>query len=268
MPAIDLARLKTQAALLSDQFGDPEAFLRALTELLEFYTNHTMRASLVARRLSLPTYHTPAPVLRQVERELTPLADTRPLEGGALVTSLWKSGSLETRLLAARLLGMIPPAQAISALTRLPDWLAQSTDKAVRQALLTDAFARLRSENADALFLLLEEWLKSPRSSFQVWGMQALIPLLHDPDFENLPAVFRILRPAIGMAGPATQTDLQACLAALSRVSMTETVVFLRAVLQESPSAMMLRTLRRILPALPPELQSGLREAFRTAEGR
>jgi hypothetical protein len=64
------------------------------------------------------------------------------------------------------------------------------------------------------------------------------------------------------------QTDLQVCLAALARVSMTETVVFMRAILQENPDAMMLRTLRRILPALPTELQSDLRDAFRTVEVR
>jgi hypothetical protein len=241
--------------------------MRALNELLEFYTNRTMRASQVVRRLSLPTYHTPVPVLRQVERELAPLADARPLEAVTLVRVLWESGSLETRLLAARLLGMIPPVQAILALTRLPEWLTQSTDKVIRQALLTDAFARLRRENPIAFFLLLEDWLKSPRSSWQVWGLQALIPLLDDPDFENLPAVFRILRPAIESAGPSMQIDLQACLTALARVSMTETVLFLRAVLQAKPNAVMLRTLRRILPSLPPELQTGLREAFRSAEG-
>jgi hypothetical protein len=268
MPAINLAHLKTQAAQLADQFGEPETFLRALNELLEYYTNRTMRASQVARRLSLPTHRTPVPVMRQIERELTPLADARPFEGVILVNVLWESGSLETRLLAARLLGMIPPAQAIPALTRLPEWLAQSTDKLIRQALLTDSFARLRQENPAAFFLLLEDWLKSPRSSWQVWGLHALIPLLDDPDFENLPAVFRILRPAIESAGPSMQTDLQVCLAALARVSMTETVVFMRAILQENPDAMMLRTLRRILPALPTELQSDLRDAFRTAEVR
>jgi len=264
MPAINLARLKTQAARLVDNFSNPMAFLHELHEMLELYTNHTLRASQVVKRLSLPTYHTPMPVLRQIERELAPLANQLPAKGVTLAVELWKDGSLESRLLAARLLGSIPPAEAIPALTRLPEWLAQSTDKEIREALLTDALARLRRENPETLFLILENWLKTPRSAvLQIWGLQALVPILRDSHFENLPAVYRILRPAVRDAGPATQMELQACLAALEQVSPTETIVFLRGILNDSPTPMLLRTMRRILPGFSPELQSALREILR-----
>ncbi len=264
MPAIDLARLKLQAARLAENFSNPPAFLRELHEVLEYYTNHTMRASLMAQKLSLPTYHTPAPVLRQIERELAPLAEQLPLKGVILANELWKDGSLESRLLAARLTGMLPPAEAMPILGRLSDWLAHSTDKEIRRALLTDAFARVRNENPEAFFILLEEWLKSPRSAWQVWGLQALLPLLESPDFENLPAVFRILRPAVLAAGPATQLDLQACLNALARLSVTETFFYLREILTGKPPALFIQTLRRMLPALPEELQANLRESLRS----
>ena len=264
MPAIDLSRLKTQAARLSEHFGQPEAFLRELHELLDHYTNRTMRPAQIAQRLALPTYRTPRPVLRQIEAELAPLAEARPREATVLLYALWEAGYLETRLLAARLLGMIPPAAAMPAFGRLPDWLKVSTDREVRQALLTDALGRVRRENADIFLTLLEEWLRSPLSGFQVWGLRALVPVL-EADFENLPAVFRILRPAIEAAGPSTQVELQACLSALSRVSPTETLYFLGEVLRESPHPMMVRTLRRVLPGLPPDLQAGLREMLRQA---
>ena len=180
-----------------------------------------------------------------------------------LVYALWNAGSLETRLLAARLLGNIPPAEAVAALAHLPDWLAVSTDKVIRQVLLEDAFARLRRDNAEVFFLLLEDWLKSPRATWQMWGLQALIPLLQDPNFENLPAVFRILRPTIQSAGPVTQLDLRACLEALERLSLSETTAFLREVIHDNPKPMMLRIMRRILPGLSQELQEALRESLR-----
>jgi hypothetical protein len=201
--------------------------------------------------------------LRQIQDELVPLAGTHPIEALALTDALWKAGSLETRLLAAYLLGSIPLAQAIPALTRLPDWFAQSTDKEIRKALLTDAFARLRRENPEALFILLEDWLKSPRFSLQLLGLRALIPMLTDPHFENLPAVFRILKPTVRSAGPVTQLELQACLATLGQVSLTETLAFLREIIGDNPPPLMLRTFRRILAGLSPELQSGLREMLR-----
>jgi hypothetical protein len=262
MPAIDLSRLKLHAALVADNFSNHMAFLRELHEMLEHYTNRTMRASLVARRLSLPTYHTPPPVLRQIERELVPLADSLPVKGALLASELWKDGSFESRLLAARLVGMLPPAEAIPLLSRLPDWLAQTTDKEISQALLTDSFSRVRKENPEAFFILLEEWLKSPRSAWQIWGMHALIPLIKDPDFKNLPAVFRILRPAVQAAGPSTQLELQACLSALEIVSLTETSMYLRDLLSHNPSQTLLRTLRRMLPAFSIELQTSLRDTL------
>ncbi len=263
MPAIDLARLKIQVAQLVANFNQPEHFVHVLQELLDFYTNRTIRSAQVAQRMLLPTYRTPRPVMRQIEMELKPIADAHPLESVALTYAMWKAGSLESRLLAARLLGMIPPAQAMPALTRLPEWLNQSTDEIIQQALLNDALERLRRENTDALFILIEDWLKSPRSTLQRWGLRTLIPLLKEAGFENLPAVFRILRPAVATAGPATQLDLQACLAALSQVSLTETLYFLGEILNGKPSAMLLRTLQRMLPGLPAEMQTRLRGMLR-----
>ena len=266
MPAIDLARLKTQAARLAEKFGQPEAFILDLNRMLDIYTNRTIRATQVIQRYSIPAYNTPRPVLRQIELELAPLAEAHPSEAVTLTKALWEAGSLESRLLAANLLGSIPSAHAIPALSRLPDWLSRSTEREVRVALLSDAMTRLRRENPSTFFLIVENWLASARPSYQVWGMQALIPLLRDPQFENLPSVFRILEPAIRAAGPMTQTDLQACLAALERVSLTETLAYLREILNKQPSVVLLRTIRRILPGLSPELQGALREILRASD--
>jgi len=263
MPAIQLARLKIQAARLSEKFHQPDAFVRELNELFDFYTNRTIRSRQIAQRLSLPTFRTPLPVMRQVQAELGPLAEPFPAEAIALTRALWDAGSLESRLLAAYLLGIIPPAQSFPTLAHLPDWLAASTDREVRTALLTDALARLRRENPDAFFILLEDWLKSPQKTLQGWGLRALIPILTDPHFENLPAVFHILKPAILSAGPITQLELQDCLASMERVSPTETLAYLREIVSADPPLLMLRTLRRMLPRLPADLQPGLREMLR-----
>ena len=265
MPAIDPARLKTQAARLSDKFGDPEAFVQNLNEVLDYYTNRTIRPTQTAQRLSLPTYHTPAPVLRQIQSELNPLVEAYPKKAIELVNALWKEKYLEARVLAAWLLGSISPSEAISSLAHLPAWLAQSTDKKVREMLLTDSLTRLRQENPEALFAILEEWLKSPRGSYQVWGLQALIPIVSAPHFENLPVVFRILRPTVQSAGPLTQLELKALLATLEHVSLTETVAFLRDLINSNPSPIMIRTLQRIVPGLSAELQSAFKTMLREA---
>jgi hypothetical protein len=263
MPAIELARLKIQAARLADKFAEPQAFLRALNELLDLYTNHTIRTAQVVQRLAAPTYHTPRPVLRQIESELLALAENHPAEAASLITVLWDGNSLESRGLAAYLMGNLPIDQTRPFLASLPAWLNQSTDKEIRTALLTSALARLRRDKPDEFFFILEGWLKSPLPAQQVWGLQALIPLLQDPQFENLPAVFRILRPAIQSLVPATQMDFRLCLVALERVSLTETVAYLREIIRATPRPLTLRIFRRILPGLSPGLQEALREILR-----
>jgi hypothetical protein len=52
-------------------------------------------------------------------------------------------------------------------------------------------------------------------------------------------------------------------MAALENVSLTETQAFLREILHDKPSMALLRTIRRILPGLSPELQFALRETLR-----
>jgi hypothetical protein len=263
MPAIDLARLKIQAAQLAGQFAEPEAFLHELNEMLDFYTNRTIRATQVAQRLSTPTYNSPRPVLRQIENELITLVGNQPYEAANLVKVLWTANTLESRLLAAFILGNIPSDQAIPTLTLLPAWIDQSIDKEIRTAFLTTALTRLRREKPGTFFTILEGWLVSPQPLMQVWGLQALIPLLQDPHFENLPAVFRILRPAILAASPTTQLDLQACLSALEHVSLSETTAYLREIICTEPVPMMLRIFQRFLPNLSKGLQEALRQTLR-----
>lgn len=258
MPAIDLARLKTQSAKLVDKFHNHYEFIEELINILQYYTNRTMRNSHIVKRLSIPTHHTPTPVLKQIERDLVPLADRFPSKALTLATELWKIGSLETRLLSANLIGMIAPIDAIPLLARLPDWLAQTTDKLVFQTLLVGSFSRIRRENPDAFFLILEEWLKSTRPNMQRWGMQALIPLISDSGFQNLPAVFRILQPAILSANLSTQSELQTCLKAIEQVSPKETILYLRELIFSNPSIKIIKIFNRMLPAFPPTFRTEL----------
>jgi hypothetical protein len=264
MPVIHLARLKIQSARLVEKSGQPEVFLRDLLELLDSYSNRTIRSSLVAQKQALPTFRTQAPVLQQVLAELVPFCNSKPAEAVNLVSALWEGGFLETRLLAARLLGRLPLKEAGPLIELLPEWLSQTHDKQVRLALLSDACFRLRSETPDKYFGILEGWLVEPSVKQQSWGLQALIPVLADANFENLPVVFRILKPAILSASAETQIDLKNCLAALEKVSFTETLSFLRDLITPDAPPMMLRILQRIIPGFSQAMQSSLREILRT----
>ena len=259
MPAIDLARLKKQTAQLADLFDQPSIFLREHREILDFYVNHSLRSQGVAPSSVLPTYRTPIVVLRQIETELGPVAERQPIQALELADALWDEGWLETRLLAAFLLGRIPP-QEERLLARLTAWTQAVRDPSVRAALLTTSLTRLRKETPDLFLILVKEWLHPARPRMWSNGIQALVPLISSPDFDNLPPIFEIIEPIIRAAPAALQFDLQELIVMLYEASPDETTYFIQQILKSTKSPMLAVALRRMSPEFPAELQSNLRE--------
>src|SRR6266498_1310232 len=208
MPAIDLARLKKQTAQLADIFDQPVAFLREVREILDFYVNRTLRSQSVAPSSVLPTYRTPAVVLKQIETELGPVAEKQSIQALELADALWDEGWLETKLLAAFLLGRIPP-QEERLLARLTAWTQAVRDPEVRAALLTTSLTRMRRETPDLFLILVKEWLHPARQRMWSNGIQALVPLISSEEFDNLPPIFEVVQPIIKAAPAALQFDLQ-----------------------------------------------------------
>jgi hypothetical protein len=259
MPAIDLARLKKQTAQLADLFDQPTVFLREHREILDFYVNHSLRSQGVAPSSVLPTYRTPTVVLRQIETELGPVAERQPIQALELADALWDEGWLETRLLAAFLLGRIPP-QEERLLARLTAWTQAVRDPSVRAALLTTSLTRLRKETPDLFLILVKEWLHPARQRMWSNGIQALVPLISSPDFDNLPPIFEIIEPIIRAAPSTLQFDLQELIIMLYEASPDETTYFIQQILKSTKSPMLAVALRRMSPEFPAELQSNLRE--------
>lgn len=259
MPAIDLARLKKQTAQLADLFDQPTVFLREHREILDFYVNHSLRSQGVAPSSVLPTYRTPTVVLRQIENELGPVAERQPIQALELADALWDEGWLETRLLAAFLLGRIPP-QEERLLARLTAWTQAVRDPSVRAALLTTSLTRLRKETPDLFLILVKEWLHPARQRMWSNGIQALVPLISSPDFDNLPPIFEIIEPIIRAAPATLQFDLQELIIMLYEASPDETTYFIQQILKSTKSPLLAVALRRMSPEFPAELQSDLRE--------
>lgn len=259
MPAIDLARLKKQTAQLADLFNQPSLFLREHREILDFYVNRSLRSQGVAPSSVLPTYRTPVVVLRQIETELGPVAAQQPIQALELADALWDEGWLETRLLAAFLLGRIPP-QEERLLARLTAWTQAVRDPHVRAALLTTSLTRLRKETPDLFLVLVKEWLHPARQRMWSNGIQALVPLISSPDFDNLPPIFEIIEPIIRAAPSTLQFDLQELIIMLYQASPDETIYFIQQLLKSTKSPMLAVALRRMSPEFPAELQSSLRE--------
>ena len=100
----------------------------------------------------------PPAVLTQIENELRAVATANPDHALNLADTLWDEGALETRLLAAFLLGRIPP-QEERLLPRLTAWTQQIRDPDVRSALLSTSLTRMRRETPEQFFNLIREYL-------------------------------------------------------------------------------------------------------------
>ena len=263
MPAIDLARLRKQANRLVDFFFLPDEFMKHLREMLEFYVNHTLRTKEnVAPGSNLKTYRTPTAVLTQIENELRAVAEANPEFALDLADILWDEGALETRLLAAFLLGRIPP-QEERLLPRLTAWTQQIRDANVRSALLSTSLSRMRKETPDQFLILIREYLHPARLRTWSNGIQALLPMIADAANANLPPIFDMVEPIIEEAPSTLQNDLMDLIVALYRASSSETVFLLKNILTKTQNPMTVITLRRISTSFPPPLQAELRDLLR-----
>lgn len=263
MPAIDLARLRKQANRLADFFFLPDDFLKLLRELLDSYVNHTLRKQeSIAPGSNLPTFRTPIVVMRQIEMSIGTLAMDNPHYALELADLLWDEGYTETRLLAAFLLGRIPP-QEERLLARLTAWTQQVRDPNVRGALLTTSLERMRKETPYKFLSVIGEWLHPARQRFWSNGIQALLPLIMDQDFDNMPPIFELVRPVIEEAPGALQSDLASLIKALYSASPAETTYYLREILGNAANPLPMATIRRTWKLYPPELQDSLRDLVR-----
>jgi hypothetical protein len=264
MPAIELVRLRKQANRLADFFFVPDEFMKHLRETLEFYVNHTLRTKEnVAPGSNLTTYRTPPVVLRHIENEIKTVAEDNPYFALELADILWDEGALETRLLAAFLIGRIPPSNSELLLARIIAWTQQIRDPSVRTALLTTSLSRLRKEAPDQFLELVKEWLHPERTRAWSNGIQTLLPMISDSTFENFPPILDIVEPIIEAAPPTLQLDLEELVIALYKASPRETVFFLKQILIAEENPITKISFRRIFPSLPSALQTELKDLVR-----
>ncbi len=267
MPAINLTRLKKQIATLLETVDAPERFWKQFRDLLDFYTNRTARA-LPRPGDYLPTLHAPAPLLREIERQLAPLAASDPQRIFPLILRLWQEPLFEAHLLAARLLAHLPPEDT-HWFDILNAWLTASRDPRVRHTLLTETLRPLRTQSHERFIRLLQNWLKgnTPSPSWQQ-ALIALKPYLQEDATNALPAVFSLLRPVFPAITPALQPHLAELLTLLYNQSPAETRYFLRATLPQVQDPRSQRLLRRMAPALPAALRPLIRQHLSASSQR
>ncbi len=254
MPAVHWETILQEAQALVASSGEPQAFLAQWEALLTRYANRALRPSQTAPPSLLPAYHIAPAVFGAVWQALRAHLLLRPEAVLPLADALWEHPALESRLLAARLLGIASPDE--EALQRFWAWL-ESAPPPVQQALLQHSAARLIAEAPRAYLDALAARLADPAHARL--ALLALQPLLTDPAFENLPRVFRLITPLLEAPHPDLRPELAVVLQEAARRWHEETAPYLRRLWLTYPNDTLAWLIRRALPAFPPEQSTALR---------
>lgn len=264
MPAAELSRLRQQINQLITSFVDPAVFRRQINNLLDQYANHAYRAGqAVQPQPLLPSYRVPPLVMRQLELELGKTCRELPEPAFDAAEALWRDPYLEPRLLAASLLGSIPVQEyGAQVVQKLQSWGQPSENLRILVALMQNGTVNLRRESPALLINLIEKWLGSTEIGQQAVGLRALVPIIEDKSYENLPTIFRILGPFVQTVPGQLNADVQQTVQSLIKRSPVETAYFLRQALSLSMGNNTARLIRRCLPDFGPTQQSTLRAAL------
>lgn len=266
MPAIQLARLKQQSALIATSFDRPLAFISGFHAVLNFYADRTFRPGQSgAPSTLLPAYNVPKPVLRQVAGELSPMIARDPARALALADALWQQDNLECKQLAVAILSYLPIEQKDAVIERARAWLPGEVEPRLVEAFFEQSLAKIHTGLPVEFEQIAAKWLESPRLEEQKLGLKALLTMVKDEDSQNLPFVFRKLTPLVRAAHHRLKSTLLEVLEESARRYPGEAAYFLKQVLlmPDSPSGAWLA--RQCLKSFPPETRASLREALRNS---
>jgi hypothetical protein len=263
MPAVQLSRLKLQAAKLGEFYAQPAVFVRQYHNLLEFYADRTLRQSQPGTHLRLlPQYNVPVPVLQQVSAELLGQAAQYSTQQTLdLLDTLWQDGYYESRMLAAAMLTTAAPdGEEIK--RRLLAWVTPSEDRQIVQVLLDNGQKAFEMREPRSWIELIHTWLSDESIEVQSLGLLALNKVAADPGFENLPRIFDLIDPLIQSAPVMLYASLADVIATLAHRSPVETSFMLRHTLISSPEPAITRLIRRCIPYFSEEEQAKLRSSL------
>jgi hypothetical protein len=252
MPAITPARLKIQVTQLVEGFGNPIEFVAELHDLLDFYADRTRKPGRGGPRMAqIRAYHVPKQVIRQIESLLTPKVAADEEAALALADSLWVEPWLECRLIGLYILWSVslnPPGRIID---RIKKWGEECGVDHQLDSSLATGLVQLRKDAPARFFSLLESWIQSPKLATRRLGLRVIPPLVSEPDFVNLPVIFRLLLPFMQKEDLITDADLIAAISALAKRTPKETAYFLKQSLSLSDQPGVDVFIRRILDSFP-----------------
>ncbi|MCB2209622.1 DNA alkylation repair protein [bacterium] len=264
MPAVNPVRLRFQIEELMTFFSDPSAFHLELQGLFGLYANRTLRfGSETGIRPLIPMYHLPTPLMRQLRIDLSRLVPEDAAGALALVDELWEDEYYEVKQTSIMILSLLPMDSPEPILDRLTEWMDQDLDPMLIADIFSSGLHQLQEQFPAAWEDFINLFLQSTDPEKTALGIRGLTEGLKNPNFKNLPAVFRLVSPLIRDPEPELIRDLVNIIQVLAQHSPTETGFFLRQTLSLSESTTTQRIVKQSLAFFPSDIQADLKAAQR-----
>ena len=245
-------------------FPSPEEFHKHLKELFGFYANRTLRFGDSAPEKSFALmYNLPNPVLRQLNLDLDRYVEVDPQTALVLADFLWKDDYLEVQSTAIHILGSVPVDGPEQVLVRIKKWLSPNLDQTLIAQIFSTGTHQLQDLFPKDWESLIESLLDHKDPKYIGLGIRGLSEGLSNPNFKNLPAVFRLISPFIRNPQRSQLNNLRLLVESLVKRSPTETAFFLRQALSVSESPLTVQLIKQYLPLFPEVIRKELNTALR-----
>jgi hypothetical protein len=229
LPPIDPARLRTRTEALAASFEDAGRLAAGVRNLLDDYADRTHRPSPRVVTSSVDNaYKAPGPVVRAIVTALRPAALARPEAALAAAAKMWAGGSREERRIAAEVLGAVATRRPAEVLAQIEGWLPQIETGETADALAEYGLGPLIRAEPARYLEAARHWVVHPKKWVRRFGLAALMPLVADKEWDNVPAALGVIRAVMREPDGEVRRAAAAALEGLGPKSPGEISRFLR----------------------------------------
>lgn len=259
MTAVDPQRLAREIDALGADLEDPKALRGRVIALLDIYADRTRRTGPGASPERTPwSFDVPAPILRSLKLFFRERLTPKPELVWEIINELWRAGYRETQLLASEIL-------MSSTDLKVPEWveenIVRSVDNATLATLARSGISGWRKANVTDFINVISQWLHSESALIRVFSLYSLGAAVKDSTFEDLPAVYSMLRAFTQPTRGESRRALLEVVRALAKRSPAETTHFLLERLRRG-GAQAERLARSVLEILPKAQKSAIQKAL------
>jgi 3-methyladenine DNA glycosylase AlkD len=194
MAEIDKDRLRTQVARLLEQAGEPETFDEGLHDLLRSLGSEEQAAG---ARQFIPgmgaSYGVPVPALRLIAAELAKWGQRRSPRAFALVERLWRNGSRDERVIAAKVLERLGKRQWAETLELAASFVGDIHNWEECDQLACFGLRNVVQRHPEAVLPRCQTWVQDEDKWTRRFGVAVLTSLPKDKGYRFSGQEFAVL---------------------------------------------------------------------------